>query len=582
LGDADVLARVAIEAIPAAVYTTDAQGRITFYNEAAAALWGCRPKLGESKFCGSWKLYWPDGTALPHDECPMAMALRQKRPIRGMEAIAERPDGTRVPFVPYPTPLFDESRKLTGAVNMLVDISDRKHAEARLAERNAQLDLAGKVARIGSLTYDRATETLQLSPGCAAIYGLPESTFEITSEHWRTLVHPDDLPRLDANARLAFANRDSELVLEFRILRHGVERWIESRVLVSYDEAGKPVRRIGANIDVTERKQAEQALAERNAQLDLAHKAARVGCYTHDVSAKTMLISRASMASYGLSQSTIEITAQQWHAQIHRGDVQRVRAEHILAFKDRRPELVNEFRIVRPSGEVRWIEARSLIAYDHAGRATRMTGIYIDVTDRRKAEDHKSLLIAELDHRVKNILSTVSAVVSHTRRESTSVADFVEALDGRIGSIATTHELLSSSRWQGLSLGELVRCELAPYAAGHNTEIDGPEVFLKPEAGQAMAMVLHELATNAAKHGALSTRNGRVAIRWDRQLNGHPHSRLVLEWQEIGGPPVVATNNPSYGTSTIRDLIPYEFGGTVDHVLAPDGATILRVLGSPC
>ena len=119
MADADVLARVAIEALPAAVYTTDAEGRITFYNEAAAALWGCRPKLGQSKFCGSWKLYWPDGTPLPHDNCPVAMALRQKRPIRGMEAIAERPDGTRVPFVPYPTPLFDDSGKLTGAVNML-------------------------------------------------------------------------------------------------------------------------------------------------------------------------------------------------------------------------------------------------------------------------------------------------------------------------------------------------------------------------------------------------------------------------------------------------------------------------------
>ena len=91
-----------LEALPAAVYTTDAEGRITFYNEAAAALWGCRPELGKSEFCGSWKLYWPDGTPLPHDECPMALALKEKRPIRGVEAVAERPDGTRVPFIPYP------------------------------------------------------------------------------------------------------------------------------------------------------------------------------------------------------------------------------------------------------------------------------------------------------------------------------------------------------------------------------------------------------------------------------------------------------------------------------------------------
>src|SRR5689334_4992008 len=110
---------------------TDAEGRLTFYNEAAAELWGCRPELGENKFCGSWKLYWPDGTPLPHDECPMALALRQRRPIRGMEAIAERPDGTRIPFIPYPTPLYDDNGRMVGAVNMLADISDRKHADAQ-------------------------------------------------------------------------------------------------------------------------------------------------------------------------------------------------------------------------------------------------------------------------------------------------------------------------------------------------------------------------------------------------------------------------------------------------------------------
>ena len=118
-----------VNALPAAIYITDARGRITFYNEAAATMWGCRPELGKSEFCGSWKLYWSDGTPLPHDECPMALALKQKRPIRGMEAIAERPDGTRIPFIPYPTPLLDAAGELIGGVNMLVDITDRKRAE---------------------------------------------------------------------------------------------------------------------------------------------------------------------------------------------------------------------------------------------------------------------------------------------------------------------------------------------------------------------------------------------------------------------------------------------------------------------
>ena len=123
--------RALLEGLPAAVYMTDAQGRITFFNQAAVDFSGRTPKLGSDEWCVSWKLYWPDGTPLPHDECPMAVALREARPIRDTEALAERPDGTLVPFIPYPTPLFDTDGKLIGGINMLVDISDRKKAESR-------------------------------------------------------------------------------------------------------------------------------------------------------------------------------------------------------------------------------------------------------------------------------------------------------------------------------------------------------------------------------------------------------------------------------------------------------------------
>jgi PAS domain S-box-containing protein len=129
------------QTLPAAVYTTDTAGKITFYNEAAAELWGRHPQIGKDEWCGSWRIYLPDGTPLPLDQCPMAVALKENRTIRDVEAILERPDGVRIPFLPFPTPIRDESGKLVGALNMLVDISERRRSEAAIECRNKWLSL---------------------------------------------------------------------------------------------------------------------------------------------------------------------------------------------------------------------------------------------------------------------------------------------------------------------------------------------------------------------------------------------------------------------------------------------------------
>jgi PAS domain S-box-containing protein len=145
LGMADARrARELREALPAAIYTTDPAGRITYYNQAAVELWGRRPELGSDQWCGSWRLFWPDGTPMAHDECPMAVALREEETVRGAEAVAERPDGTRVPFIPYPTLLRNDAGAVVGAVNMLVDITERKAAETAVREREARLALLAR------------------------------------------------------------------------------------------------------------------------------------------------------------------------------------------------------------------------------------------------------------------------------------------------------------------------------------------------------------------------------------------------------------------------------------------------------
>ena len=150
-----------LSAIPAAIYTTDRAGKITYYNEAAVEFSGRRPTIGTDEWCVSWKLYWPDGTPLPHDQCPMAVALKEERPIRGKEAVAERPDGTRVPFIPFPTPIRDARGNVTGAINMLVDISERKQAETqqRLLLRELNHRVKNNMQMLQSLLYTATRQT---------------------------------------------------------------------------------------------------------------------------------------------------------------------------------------------------------------------------------------------------------------------------------------------------------------------------------------------------------------------------------------------------------------------------------------
>jgi two-component sensor histidine kinase len=190
------------------------------------------------------------------------------------------------------------------------------------------------------------------------------------------------------------------------------------------------------------------------------------------------------------------------------------------------------------------------------------------------AFDHQKLLVGELDHRVKNILATIVAMVESTRRQGTGIPDdFAQAIEGRLRSMADAHGLLSQSSWRGARLGEIVRKQLAPYAIDANVAIDGTDLVLDAAATQAIAMTLHELVTNSVKYGALSSPNGRVSVLWERRSNGAAVPLLRIEWREHGGPPPSASILSGYGTNLIRDLIPHELGGKVDLVFASDGAS---------
>src|SRR5207253_1601218 len=179
--------------------------------------------------------------------------------------------------------------------------------------------------------------------------------------------------------------------------------------------------------------------------------------------------------------------------------------------------LQSELRVCRPNGELRWCIGTAVASVDGTDNVVRISGVTVDITDRKQAEERQVLLAREVDHRARNALALVQSIVRLTRSED--IKSYITAVDGRIGALARAHTLLAQSRWQGADLSRLLEEELSPYRAGDDGRISvrGPEVSLEPRTAQTLALALHELSTNAAKYGALSVVPGRVEVAWELQ-----------------------------------------------------------------
>ncbi|MGB7832317.1 MAG: PAS domain S-box protein [Xanthobacteraceae bacterium] len=241
-----------LDALPVAVYTTDAHGRITYYNQAAEDLWGHRPKIGSDQWCGSWRLFWPDGRLLPHDECPMAVTLKEGHPVRGVEAIAERPDGTRVPFLPYPTPLRDATGQLVGAINLLVDLTERRRAEVESAQ------LAAIVASSDDAIISKTLEgrVTSWNEGASRIFGWEAS--EMIGQPILRIIPPE---LHDEEVEILARLRRGERIEHFDTVRLAKDgRRVDISLVVSpiRDSSGRVTGASKVARDVTERKEAEK------------------------------------------------------------------------------------------------------------------------------------------------------------------------------------------------------------------------------------------------------------------------------------------------------------------------------------
>jgi PAS domain S-box-containing protein len=318
-----------------------------------------------------------------------------------------------------------------------------------------------------------------------------------------------------------------------------------------------------------ERRRHAAVLEESEARLQEALTAGAVTAFEWDP--RSGLSQRSENASQILGFDPKQaFTATQFLARVHPDDRARFKAI-IAGVRIDSPSYLVTFRFICPDGREVWLEETSKAEFDTTGRVVRLKGLTRDITRRKQSEKRQDLLIAELDHRVKNVLARVAAVVMHTRRGCGTMDEFVEALHGRIQSMAAAHSLLSQSRWSGVGLTDLIRHQLAPYTTDANTTIGGPDVMLTSGETQALAMVIHELVTNAAKHGALSSPDGRVSVGWHR-TGDDAAAVMTIIWRELGGPPIEAPFRSSYGSSLIRDLIPHELGGAVDLTFPSNGA----------
>jgi two-component sensor histidine kinase len=250
---------------------------------------------------------------------------------------------------------------------------------------------------------------------------------------------------------------------------------------------------------------------------------------------------------------------------IHPEDWERLRAalanvnEHAQTFQ-------TEFRVHRPNGELRWCIGAAAASIDATHRVVRLGGVVVDITDRKRAEERQTLLVREVDHRARNALAVVQSIVRLTRAESKEA--YIAAVEERIAALSRAHVLLSESRWQGANLSRLLDEELAPYRKSETKKIvtNGPATFLEPATAQIVALTLHELATNAAKYGALSSSVGRVRLSWQV---GPRH--LELQWVETGGPSVQPPHSEGYGTRVITANVERQLDGCATFDWHPEG-----------
>lgn len=559
-----------LDAIPVALYVCDADGVVLRANRHAAELWGWPPGLGDAEMASTGhRLFRLGDRDLSKADTTLAEVLRSGGPAYGIEAFIERADGARRIVLMDIEPLKDEQGRVTGAISCLRDITARKQADDALLGSRQDIDDFFENGAVGLHLVGADGTILRANRAEMDLLGYTADEYigrPISDFHADAPVVEDILRRLRAGegldkytARLRAKDGSIKHVQITSNARFGDGAFLNTRCFT---------------VDVTEQHLAQEALREQDRQAREILNALPAAVYTTDAQGRITFFNEAAVAFSGRRPN---LGTDEWCVTWRLYEPDGTPLPHdqcpmAVALREGRAVRGAEAIAERPDGtRVPFIPFPTPLR-DASGAIVGAVNMLVDISARKAAEEEQQALIHELNHRVKNALATVGAIASQTFRTTPDPETFMKKFQGRILALSKAHDLLTHRRWTGLDFRELLAAELAPYGLSGSDRIrlEGPQVALTPRVALVLGMVVHELATNAAKYGAFSSEDGHVDLRWT--LDDAPTGpRFCLLWKELGGPPVSAPAPRGFGSRVIERSITKDLGGAVQIDYDPAG-----------